>query len=70
MQLLPPRQLTLQGPVQTTSQLAPSVQLTLLLAPTVIAQLDATHITFELSSARRSQTLPAVQLVLHEGPHA
>ena len=70
MQALSAPQLTLQLPVHTTSQLAPSVQLTLLLAPTVTPQLDAVHITFELSCARVVQTLPGAQVTLHEEPHA
>ena len=56
--------------MQVTWQVAPLVQLTLPLFPTVIEQTALSQLKLPLSPAVRSQLLPLLQSILHEGPQA
>lgn len=70
VQALAVRQSTLHEPVHVTSHVAVSLQVTLLLAPTVASQSASTQKTFELFSAVTTQLEPAAHEVLQLAPHA
>ncbi len=67
-QVEPVHATVLESPVRTTSQVEPSRQLTVALAPAVKSHVEATHSGLALGPATTSQLAPPVQFASHEVP--